>query len=98
LIGYAYAHLLSDAKIVALAAQVLVFIVFGFSPVAYPPENLPGWLATAHTYLPFVHMADVIRAGLTNGLADNVALSYLVLAAWTIVAAAAATWALGRRP
>jgi ABC-2 type transport system permease protein len=97
LIGYAYAHLLSDAKIVALVAQVLVFIVIGFSPMAYPPANLPGWLATAHTFLPFVHMADVIRAGLTNGLVDNVALSYLVLAAWTAVAAAGATWALGRR-
>lgn len=98
LIGYAYAHLLGDAKIVALVAQVLVFIVVGFSPMAYPPENLPGWLATAHTFLPFVHMANVTREGLTQGLAENVALSYLVLAAWTIVAAAGATWALGRRP
>ncbi len=97
LIGHAYAHLLGDAKIVALVAQVLVFIVIGFSPMAYPPANLPGWLATAHTYLPFVHMADVIRAGLTQGLVENVALSYLVLAAWTIVAAAGATWALGGR-
>lgn len=97
LIGYAYAHLLGDAKVVALVAQVLVFIVFGFSPVAYPPANLPGWLATVHIYLPFVHMADVIRAGLTSGLVENLTRSYLVLVAWTIVAAAGASWALGRR-
>lgn len=97
LVGYAYAHLLRDAKIVALVAQVLVFIVFGFSPVAYPATHLPGWLATTHNYLPFLHMAEVIRAGLTRGVVDNIAASYLVLAIWTIVAAAAVTWALGRR-
>lgn len=97
LIGFAYANLLRDAKIVALVAQVLVFFVFGFSPVAYPPENLPGWLESAHTVLPFVHMADVIRAGLTDGLVDNVAVSCLVITAWTLVAATGATWALARR-
>ena len=98
MIGFAYAHLLSDAKIVVLVAQVLVFVVFGFSPVAYPPANLPDWLATTHTYLPFVHMADVIRAGLTQDLVDNVTRSCLVLVAWTILATAGATWAVGRRP
>lgn len=98
LIGYAYAHLLPNAKTVALIAQVMVFVVFGFSPVAYPPGNLPGWLATLHTYLPFVHMADLIRAGLTNGLVDEVGSSFAVVTAWGLSAALGATWALRRRP
>lgn len=98
LIGYAYAHLLPNARTVALVAQVMVFVVFGFSPIAYPPGNLPGWLSTVHTYLPFVHMADLARAGLTQGLVDNVGFSFVVLAAWALVAALGATWALGRRP
>ncbi len=43
-----------------------------FSPIAFPIENFPGWLAAAHRVLPFWHMANVVRALLTQGLVDAV--------------------------
>jgi len=97
LIGYAYAHVLPNPRTISLISQVMIFVVFGFAPIAYPAENLPNWLSSAHAYLPFAHMGDVIRAGLTVGLVDNVGRSFVVLGAWALVAGMTATWAIGRR-
>ncbi len=98
LIGYAYAHLLPNPRTIGLISQVMIFVVFGFSPIAYPARNLPDWLATVHTYLPFLHMGEVTRAGLTLGLVDDVGRSFLVLGAWAAAAALGSAWALRRRP
>ena len=98
LIGYAYAHVLPNPRTISLVSQVVIFVVFGFSPIAYPSSNLPGWLASLHTYLPFEPMGDVLRAGVTVGLVDNVTLSFGVLMVWTVIGGLAATWAIGRRP
>jgi ABC-2 type transport system permease protein len=85
MIGHVYAHAVGDPQVIAVISQLLIFIVFGFSPIAFPPENLPGWLAAAHRFFPFVHMGNVVRDGLTDGLASDVELSYLVLGSWTVV-------------
>jgi hypothetical protein len=42
-------------------------------------------------------MANVIRAGLTEGLVADVATSYLVLAGYTLVSVLVAAWVIGRR-
>jgi hypothetical protein len=42
-------------------------------------------------------MATTIRAGLTQGLASDVGISYLVLLGWAAVSGALALRALGRR-
>lgn len=97
LLGYALAHAVPKPELVQLLTQVLIFVIVGFSPINYPPENLPAWMAGLHEYLPFVHMARVVRASLVEGLVDGVGRSYLVLAAWTVVAAAIVVWALRRR-
>jgi len=39
----------------------------------------------------------VVRAGLTNGIVEDLARSYWVLGIWSLVSAALSAWALGRR-
>jgi ABC-2 type transport system permease protein len=97
LVGYAYGHAIPRPRLVNLVSQVLIFVTLGFSPISFPAENLPGWLADAHQYLPFVHMGNVVRAGLTEGLATDVGRSFAILSAWTIGAGVVASVAIGRR-
>lgn len=97
LIGYAFAHVIGNTNVTQLLTQVLAFGIIGFTPISYPAENLPGWLAAIHEALPFVHMGAVVRASLTVGLVDDVAVSYVVLATWTLAAVGVTAWALGRR-
>ena len=61
------------------------------------PTTLPGWLAAINEGLPLVHMAAVTRAGLTRGVVQDLARSYLVLAAWAVAATALTAWVLRRR-
>lgn len=97
LIGYAFSHAVPRPEVTQGIAQVMIFGVLGFSPINFPPENLPGWLASVHRYLPFESMANVVRAGLTNGIVEDLARSYWVLGIWSLVSAALSAWALGRR-
>jgi len=97
LLGYALSHAISKPEVTFLVSQVLIFVIFGFSPIAYPAENLPAWLATTHRYLPFVHMADVVRSSLVDGLATDVGHSYLVLGIWSVAATAVTAVVLRRR-
>jgi ABC-2 type transport system permease protein len=97
LLGYALSHAITKPEVTLLISQILIFGIIGFSPIAYPPENLPSWLATAHQYLPFVHMANVIRDSLVDGLATDVGHSYLVLVVWSVAAAAVTALVLRRR-
>jgi ABC-2 type transport system permease protein len=97
MIGYALGHAVPNPTVTRLATQVLVFAIFGYTPILFPAGQLPGWLATANWWLPFGHMAVIVRDGLTVGLVTGVASSYLVVAAWGVVGVAASAWALGRR-
>ena len=97
LIGYALAHAVKNAMTVRLVAQMLVFLVMGFVPILFPVSQLPGWLGALNWWFPFRHMAVIVRAGLTNGLVGDVAVSYLVVSVWAVVCAALAALALGRR-
>ncbi len=97
MIGYAFAHALEKPMITQLITQLLIFVILGFAPINFPPENLPGWLADVNMYLPFHHMANVIRAGLTDGVVVGVANSYLVLTGYTVVSVLVAAWVIGRR-
>lgn len=96
--GYALAHALSSPVLVSLITQVLIFVLFGFSPMLFPPENLPGWLEAANEWLPFGNVAVVVRAGLTHGLVGGVGHAYAVLLAWAAASTAVAAAVLGRRP
>jgi ABC-2 type transport system permease protein len=97
MMGYAIAHAIRDAMTVRLVTQLLVFVTFGFVPIMFPVERLPGWLGATNWWFPFRHMAVIVRAGLTDGLVTGVASSYAVVLVWGVVAAALAAFALGRR-
>lgn len=96
-VGWGAAHAVPDPRLVNLLVNLVIFVALLFSPIAFPIENFPGWLAGLHHVLPFWHMASVIRAGLTVGLVDGLGGHYLALALWTLASWALATWAVGRR-
>ena len=55
-IGYAIASLL-PATLANLLSQVLVVFVLMFSPLNFPADRLPGWLAAIHRVLPIERWA-----------------------------------------
>ena len=96
-IGMAMAHAIPNPMITMLATQILVFVIMLYSPINFPPDRLPGWLAAIHRFLPFEHMANVVRAGLTRGLATEVEFSFLVLGIWATASWSLTAWVVGRR-
>ena len=97
MLGYALSHAVANPMSVRLIAQMLVFFVFGFSPILYPSTQQPDWLAAINAWLPFEHMATIVRAGLTTGIVDGVGRSYLIVAVWGSIGTALAARALTRR-
>lgn len=97
MIGYALAHAIERTSLTQLLSQVLAFGILGFTPITYPIENLPSWLASVHRVLPFHHMGVIVRGGLTKGLVTGVALSYLVVSVWALIAAGTTALVVGRR-
>jgi ABC-2 type transport system permease protein len=97
LLGLAIAHGVTVPMAAMLASTTLIFVMTGFSPVAFPAAQLPGWLAAVNQWLPFGSMATIVRAGLVHGVATEVPRAYLVVAAWAVGAAIVVAWAQGRR-
>jgi len=97
MIGYALAHAVPRPSLTQLLTQVLAFGVLGFTPITFPLENLPSWLASVHQVLPFYHMGVIVRGGLTQGLVEVLWVSYLVVLAWALAAMLVTTQVLGRR-
>ncbi len=81
-IGYAIAHLSPKPELVIVITNFLVFCLFLFSPINFPVERLPGWLAELHRVLPVKYAADVIRGTLAQGYADGLAPGFAMLGAW----------------
>ena len=96
-VGFGIGHAVPDPGITNVITNLLLFVVLMFSPISFPIENFPGWLAAVHHVLPFWHMANVVRDAVTDGLVDSVGRSYLVLGAWTVGTWLLAAWAIRRR-
>ena len=96
-VGFGTALAVGNPMITNLISNALVFLVLLFSPIVFPASNLPDWLHRAHEILPFYSMAEVIRAGLTTGIVQDTARSFLVLTIWTIVGWALTARIVGRR-
>lgn len=97
LLGLAIAHGITVPMAAMLASTTLIFVMTGFSPVAFPAGQLPDWLASVNQWLPFGSMATIVRAGLVNGVATGVLRAYLVVAAWAVGSGLVVAWAQGRR-
>lgn len=65
-LGYALALAVPRPRMTGVVTQVLVFIFVFFSPVIYPAEQLPGWVAAVHRILPVQYMADLSRGTLSD--------------------------------
>ncbi|HEX9042548.1 MAG TPA: ABC transporter permease [Trebonia sp.] len=97
LLGLAIAHGVTAPMAAELVSTTLIFVMFGFSPVAFPAAQLPGWLAAVNQWLPFGSMATIVRAALSSGVATGVPRAYVVVAAWAAGSALVVAWAQGRR-
>ncbi len=84
-VGYAIAFGAPKPQLAHLATQIIVFLIMLFSPVIYPIEQLPDWLATLHRGLPIKYMADLSRGTLTD-LDVNLGLAFGVVGAWCVAA------------
>jgi ABC-2 type transport system permease protein len=96
-VGYGLAHLIDSPMVINLVANMLIFFVILFTPIAFPADHYPGWLVHVQQVLPLYPMAEVIRSGLDPGLVSGVGRSYGVLAAWTAASWLAVAWVVGRR-
>lgn len=97
MVGLAVAHAITSPMVTRLVTQVLVFAMFAFTPILFPVEQMPAWLGAVNSALPLRHMADMVRASLTDLPFENLATSYAVVGAWGLVCAVLAVRALGRR-
>jgi ABC-2 type transport system permease protein len=84
-VGFGMALAIKSPIVVNLITNTLVFVVLLFSPIVFPASHLPPWLMEIHRFLPFYAMAQVVRAGLTDGIVVDVARSYVVLIIWTLI-------------
>ena len=80
-IGYTIAHVSPRPELTMLVGNMLAFIVLIFSPIYYPIDQLPDWLAALHRGLPMKYMADLVRGTLTDSEV-NLGLALGVVAAW----------------
>jgi ABC-2 type transport system permease protein len=96
-VGFGMAQVIRNPLVMNVAINVLIFVVFLFSPVMFPIDQFPHWLAEVHRVLPIYPLAQVMRASITNGLVHNVRVCYAILAGWTVAAWTATAWVIGRR-
>lgn len=97
MVGYAMAHSIAKPMVTVIITQATIFLAFGFSAINFPLDQLPGWLAAINEWLPLYPMANTVRAALTQGVAEEVARSYLVLGAWAVASTGLVAAVLGRR-
>jgi ABC-2 type transport system permease protein len=97
LLGYAIAHAIAAPMVVRLVCVSLIFVIFGFSPVLFPAQQLPAWLVHINLWLPFGSMATIMRSALVSGLATDVPRAYGVVLAWAAAAGLVAARAVSHR-
>jgi ABC-2 type transport system permease protein len=95
-VGYALASVLPPA-VAMLVTQVLVVFILMFSPLNFPAERLPGWLAAIHAVLPIQAMGELVRGTLAGDVFALEGRSWLLLAAWCVGSFAVVWKALERR-
>lgn len=82
-VGYALALGAPRPQMANVATQIIIFIIMFFSPVIYPAEQLPHWVAAIHKVLPVQYMADLSRGTLID-IDVNLGLSFVITGAWCL--------------
>jgi len=82
-VGYAIALGVPRPQMAGVASQFLLFFIVFFSPIIYPVEQLPDWLAAIHRVLPIKYMADLARGSLSD-IDVNMGLAFAVTGAWCV--------------
>ena len=95
-IGYAIASLLPQ-MLANIATQVLVVFVLMFSPLNFPADRLPDWLAAIHRILPIQAMGEVLRGTLAQNAFPLSVSMFATLAIWCLASLAVTLRVLERR-
>ena len=95
-VGYAMASLLPP-MVAQMASQVLVVFILMFSPLNFPADRLPGWLAAIHSVLPIQAMGELMRGTLASNTFPITAGAFLLLGAWCAATFAATSVVMTRR-
>jgi ABC-2 type transport system permease protein len=96
-VGYAIAHLSPKPELVAVLTNFIIFSLFLFSPINFPAERLPEWLADLHQFLPVKHAADAIRGSLSEAYVAGLGRALITLAVWCAVSLVATYTVISRR-
>jgi len=83
-LGYSIAHGAPKPQMAQLVTQIIVFAIMIFSPIMYPMEQLPDWLAAVHRILPVKYTADLSRGTLTD-LNVDLGLAFGIVSAWCLL-------------
>lgn len=95
-IGYAIATLLSPVA-AGMLTQVLAVFILMFSPLTFPPERLPAWLAGVHGVLPIQSMGELIRGTVAGGPYPIEGTALALLALWSAASVGASWLVMTRR-
>lgn len=82
-IGYGIAYA-AKPEVTGIISNMIIIMALMFSPINYPAERLPDWLASVHQWLPFQYMAQAIRETLDVPAAGISTLPFLVLVGWSV--------------
>jgi ABC-2 type transport system permease protein len=95
-VGYALASLL-PTMVANMLSQVLVVFVLMFSPLNFPADRLPGWLAAIHSVLPIQAMGEALRGTLAPNQFALPPGAFLTLAVWCVLGFTVTYAAMTRR-
>jgi ABC-2 type transport system permease protein len=95
-VGYAIAIACSPAT-AGMISQVFAVLVLMFSPLAFPSERLPGWLAAVHNVLPIEAMGDLVRSALIGSSDVSIVGPISMLTAWAVGSVALAWTMMAKR-
>jgi ABC-2 type transport system permease protein len=95
-IGYALASLLPP-MLAQMISQVLVVFILMFSPLNFPADRLPGWLAAIHNVLPIQAMGQVMRGTIASNTFPITTGAFLLLGAWCAASFTATGFVMTRR-
>ena len=94
--GYALACVLPP-MIAQLLSQVLVVFILMFSPLNFPADRLPDWLAAIHRFLPIEAMGEIVRGTLASSVFPLSASAFALVGVWCLASVAVTMVVLERR-